>query len=303
MPDTHVKIVFEGQLRDGVSLETAKRNLAQLFKSEVSAIERLFNGQPVALKRGLIYSEADRYLKALHEAGIDARIESDPAISLTLEEVSLPSPYRTPVDPPEASPYAPPKAQVDTPVLRSELKVFSIHGRIGRLRYLAWSLVLIAVGALVASTCAAIMSVSLVAGGLLGTIAVIALAVVSIQMGVQRLHDIGWSGWFLLLNLVPFLGSFFPFVMLLMPGNATTNAYGAPPPPNTRAVKVLCGLWLVVIVLFIALTAFTGIASMTKELQGTVDLYEQSLPYDDDSGQSDNARPAPGTFFKGERSL
>lgn len=302
MPDTHFKIVFEGQLRDGVSLETAKRNLAQLFKSEVSAIDRLFDGQPVALKRGLIHSEADRYLKALHDAGIDAHIEPDPAISLTLEEVP-PSPYRTPVDPPEASPYAPPKAQVDTAALPSELKVFSIHGRIGRLRYLAWSLVLIAVGVLVASACAAIMSVSLVAGGLLSTVAVIALAVVSIQMGVQRLHDIGWSGWFLLLNLVPFLGSFFPFVMLLMPGNATANPYGAPPPPNTRAVKVLCGLWLVVIVLFILLTAFTGIAGMTKELQGTVDLYEQSLPYDDDSVPSDNARPAPGTFFKGERSL
>lgn len=303
MPDTHFKIVFEGQLRDGVSLETAKRNLAQLFKSEVSAIDRLFNGQPVALKRGLIHSEADRYLKALHEAGIDARIEPDPAISLSLEEVSEPSPYRTPIDPPDASPYAPPRAAVETPVLHRELKVFSIHGRIGRLRYLAWSLVLIAVGVLVASTCAAIMSVSLVAGGLLSTVAVIALAVVSIQMGVQRLHDIGWSGWFLLLNLVPFLGSFFPFVMLLMPGSATANPYGAPPPPNTRAVKVLCSLWLVVIVLFILLTAFIGIAGMTRELQGTVDLYEQTLPYDDDSAPSDNARPAPGTFFKGERSL
>lgn len=303
MPDTHFKIVFEGQLRDGVSLETAKRNLAQLFKSEVSAIDRLFNGQPVALKRGLIHSEADRYLKALHEAGIDARVEPDPAISLSLEEVSEPSPYRTPIDPPDASPYAPPKAAVDTPVLRSELKVFSIQGRIGRLRYLAWSLVWIGSALLAGLVCAAVMSVSLVAGGLLTTVTVIALAVVSIQIGVQRLHDIGWSGWFLLLNLVPFLGSFFPLVMALMPGNATANLYGAPPPSNTRAVKVLSGLWLVVIILFILLTVFSGIAAMTQELQSTVDLYEQALPYDDDSGASDNARPAPGTFFKGERSL
>ena len=302
MPDTHFKLVFEGQLREGVSLETAKLNLAQLFKSDVSAIDRLFNGQPVALKRGLIQSEADRYLKALHEAGIDARLEPDPAISLSLEEAGEPAPYRTPADPLEASPYAPPKAVVDRPAVSRELKVFSIHGRIGRLRYLAWSLVLVGAGLLVALLCAAVMSVSLVAGGLLSTVAVIALAVVSVQMGVQRLHDIGWSGWFLLLNLVPFLGSFFPFVMVLMPGNAGVNAYGAPPPPNTQAVKVLSGLWLVVIILFILLTVFSGIAAMTRELQSTVELYEQSLPYDDNS-QSDNARPAPGTFFKGERSL
>ncbi len=302
MTDTHFKLVFEGQLRQGVSLETAKLNLAQLFKSDVSAIERLFNGQPVALKRGLIQSEADRYLKALHEAGIDARLEPDPAISLSLEETGEPAPYRTPADPLEASPYAPPKAAVDTPVVSHDLKVFSVQGRIGRLRYLAWSLVLIGAFMLAASVCAAVMSVSLVAGGLLSTVAVIALAVVSIQMGVQRLHDIGWSGWFLLLNLVPLLGSVFPFVMVLMPGNAGANAYGAPPPPNTRAVKVLSVLWLVVIVLFILLTVFSSIAAMTEQLRGTIELYEQSLPYDDNS-QSDNARPAPNQFFKGERSL
>ncbi len=33
MAETHFKIVFEGQVRDGVEPEVAKANLARLFKS------------------------------------------------------------------------------------------------------------------------------------------------------------------------------------------------------------------------------------------------------------------------------
>jgi len=44
------------------------------------------------------------------------------------------------------------------------------------------------------------------------------------------------------------LGSLFPFVMLLMPGNRQVNRYGSPPPPNSRSVKILAALWLVLII-------------------------------------------------------
>jgi len=37
----------------GVESTTAKLNLAELFKSNVEAIEKLFTGRPVALKRDL----------------------------------------------------------------------------------------------------------------------------------------------------------------------------------------------------------------------------------------------------------
>jgi hypothetical protein len=47
--------------------------------------------------------------------------------------------------------------------------------------------------------------------------------IVSIQISVQRLHDIGWSGWLWLLNLVPFVGSFFRCLLVMaVPGNETT---------------------------------------------------------------------------------
>lgn len=87
MADSHFKIVFEGQVREGVELDTAKANLAGLFKSEPSAVQKLFSGQTVALKRGITYQDAERYLKALNDAGVEARIEPDIEISLSLDEV------------------------------------------------------------------------------------------------------------------------------------------------------------------------------------------------------------------------
>ncbi|RMQ48629.1 hypothetical protein ALQ04_01953 [Pseudomonas cichorii] len=301
MADTHFKIMFEGQLRTGVELETAKLNLARLFKSEPPAVERLFNGNPVSLKRGLSHTEAQRYIQALNDAGVEAHIEPDPEISLSLDEIDQPRPDRAPVEHAQASsPYAPPKADVTSDLPRySTLRIFSIQGRIGRLRYLAWSLALIAASLAATSICFAVLSVSLVGGGLLSTIAFAAFVIVSVQIGTQRLHDAGWSGWLLLLNLAPFIGGIFPFLMLLIPGNTGPNKYGAPPPPNSRAVKVLVGLGLVLLALFVTIMLNSGVEVLKRELETTASEYEQSLPYDDDSdsNEAQPAAPTPGKMF------
>lgn len=144
-------------------------------------------------------------------------------------------------------PYAPPRAQVAEPIPEfGELKPFSIRGRIGRLRYLAWSMVLslTALGLLLVA--GSIFAFSSLAGIPLMGLAIIGFLVVTVQLGVQRLHDIGWSGWLLLLTLVPVIGSIFPLVMLLAPGSKGLNRFGAAPPPNSSAVKILAGLGLLV---------------------------------------------------------
>ncbi|MGV8863754.1 MAG: DUF805 domain-containing protein [Pseudomonas sp.] len=293
MAETHFKIVFEGQLRTGVDIETAKLNMAGLFKRELSAVEKLFSGQPVALKRGLSQEQALHYLSALNDAGLEARIEPDPTISLSLEEIDEPTPYRAPEEPQhEASPYAPPRAQAGATWPEfGELKVFTVQGRIGRLRYLAWTLVLMVAIIAVTGVCAAILTSSLVGGGLLIAIAAIGFFIVSVQIGVQRLHDVGWSGWLLLINLVPFVGSLFPILMMVIPGNTGANQYGAPQPPNTTAVKVLASLWLAIIAILVVGAFVGGISTFESEVQSTASEYENILPYDDDN-DSDTAQPA-----------
>ncbi len=144
-----------------------------------------------------------------------------------------------------ASPYTPPKAQVTEPQPDyAELKVFSIQGRIGRVRYLAWSAAMSFAFMAVYVIAAIGLAISPIVGGILLTAVVIAALVVSVQIGVQRLHDLDWSGWLWLLLLVPIANFVIAILMLVVPGTPQANRFGPPPPPNSTAVKVLAFGWL-----------------------------------------------------------
>ncbi|MBD8390022.1 DUF805 domain-containing protein [Dysgonomonas sp. BGC7] len=62
-------------------------------------------------------------------------------------------------------------------------------------------------------------------------LAMLALLVPSIAVGVRRLHDIGKSGWMLLVCLIPFIGSIWLLIMLCTEGQKGDNEYG--PDPKT----------------------------------------------------------------------
>lgn len=303
MTQVRFKIVFDGELMPEVALETAKDNLARLFKSDPGRIGKLFSGASIAIKRGLGEHEADQYLAALHRAGAKARKEPEPAANLSLlataehpgapqsstldrEAMDCPkcghrqakasecsacgiiidkfiarqallaeNPHIAPSEQPGTagaanSPYATPRAVVAEALPEyGDLEVFSLEGRIGRLRYLAWSLLLMLAGLALFGVASMGFAISEIVGGILLAIVGIGLAVVSVQIGVQRLHDLGWSGWLWLLNLVPVVGGVFALLLLVVPGAAGANRFGPPPPPNSRAVKLLALLWLLVPVL------------------------------------------------------
>jgi uncharacterized membrane protein YhaH (DUF805 family) len=285
MSENRFKIVFDGALLPGVDVTTAKLNLAALYKSEVAAVERLFSGQTVTLKRDLSQADAQAYLQALTKTGIDARIETEPSIELNLADVHQHIPPGAALTTDPESPYAPPRAAVGEALPAfAPLKAFSFEGRIGRLRFLAWTmaltLVTLAVGSVLAVFGLALISTDstagLILGGMLVFILVVALAFVSIQFSVQRLHDIGWSGWLWLLNLVPFVSTFFPFVIMVMPGNATANRYGAPPPPNSTAVKVLSSLWIVFIAIVVIGALAGGITAIQDEYESAAETSYES---------------------------
>ncbi|KGD88321.1 membrane protein [Pseudomonas aeruginosa] len=159
-----------------------------------------------------------------------------------------------------ASPYTPPSAQVGDALPEfGELNVFTTNGRIGRLRYLGWSmamtlcfLVIMGLGFLLGET----------VGVAVTALASIAFIVIAVMIGVQRLHDLGWSGWLWLLNFVPFVGSVFGILMLVLPGSTGANRYGPPPPANSTGVKVLASLIILLpivgIIAAIALPSYQG---------------------------------------------
>jgi hypothetical protein len=67
-------VVFSGELLAGSDPAEARRRLAALFKSDAAAIERLFSGQPVAIKKGVNEGTAARYREAFRQAGAACQI-------------------------------------------------------------------------------------------------------------------------------------------------------------------------------------------------------------------------------------
>lgn len=289
--------MFDGALLPGVESTTAKLNLAELFKSEVEAIEKLFTGRPVALKRDLSRPDAETYLAALKNAGVDARIEAEQPVAFNLAETHETGSGASDFSRPATSPYAPPRAAVgdDLPEF-STLNVFTVNGRIGRLRFLAWTLVLsLALFAIVGALftvgvgiAAASPTAAIIIGSLLGLVLLVASVWMSVLITVQRLHDLGWSGWLWFLNLVPIVGSIFPILLIVLPGNAGANQYGAPPPRNSTAVKVLATLWLALLPLIFAAAVMLAMGGYLDQLETSVDSdYESSsMSTDEETDQS-----------------
>ena len=50
-----------------------------------------------------------------------------------------------------------------------------------------------------------------------------------VAAGVRRLHDVGKSGWWLFISLVPVVGSLVLLYFNVQPGEPQGNAYGPPP--------------------------------------------------------------------------
>ena len=68
--------------------------------------------------------------------------------------------------------------------------------------------------------------------GIFGVIWGLALLLPAIAVGVRRLHDLGKTGWWLLIGIIPVLGTLLLIYWLVQPGTRGSNEYG--PEPRVR---------------------------------------------------------------------
>ncbi|GAB4181413.1 MAG: DUF805 domain-containing protein [Calditrichia bacterium] len=68
-------------------------------------------------------------------------------------------------------------------------------------------------------------------GGILGFLYMIAVFIPSLAVSVRRLHDIGKSGWWMLLIFIPILGAIILIIFFIMDSQEGDNQYG--PNPKT----------------------------------------------------------------------
>lgn len=62
-----------------------------------------------------------------------------------------------------------------------------------------------------------------------GILSMIVLGPANICVTVRRLHDVNRSGWFIWLNLIPYIGSFILLYFLVQPSYNGENEYGPIP--------------------------------------------------------------------------
>lgn len=166
------------------------------------------------------------------------------------------------------NPYAAPKtnvARVDDGEDYGEIKIFSAQGRLGRVRYIGYSIGLSLVFSI-------LLGIAVVAAGPDAGVAVtiagyVVLVVISVMLTIQRAHDMNSSGWLALLLLVPLVNLLF----WVVPGTRGENRYGKQPPPNTAGVIVLACLvpivFVVGVVAAIAIPAYQDYAQRAAQAQ------------------------------------
>ncbi len=146
------------------------------------------------------------------------------------------------------SPYATPNAELGLGQAAefNDAGIFSFSGRIGRLRYLAYFAALYFIVSIIGGLFGFIIGLS---GGEVGEespVFLVFLALVylisiayTFILSRRRLHDLGWTGWWNLLHLIPIVNLIFWLVLIFKRGDETSNEYGNPASPNTLLIKIV----------------------------------------------------------------
>ena len=158
------------------------------------------------------------------------------------------------------NPYATPQAPLTTRGTDSggvgDLNIFTAAGRLGRIRYLMYTMGVGLVGGIIAM----LLFMIPVVGIFLGIAVYVGLMVITFLLTIQRCHDFNKTGWLSLIVLIPLVSLVFYF----WPGTKGENDYGHQPPPNSLAIKIgaflLLGLFVLSMLAAIALPAYQDYA-------------------------------------------
>ena len=162
----------------------------------------------------------------------------------------------------ENNPFNPPQASVDDDLNGVEskftLNLFSASGRIGRMRYLTYSIGLGMIVALVGGILSVFISPALF------VLTYVAMVYINIMLTIKRCHDFNVTGWLSLLILIPLAF----FVFLFIPGTNGANGYGRKTAPNGSTGIVLVTIFAAIFVIgILAAIAIPAYQSYTQRAQ------------------------------------
>ncbi|WP_444943587.1 hypothetical protein ACJJIK_19165 [Microbulbifer sp. ZKSA006] len=77
MSQSTYSLVFRGDLVAGFTAADVKASMARLFKSNPQAIEKLFSGRPLVLKKGVSLPQAQQFRASLAKIGAQVSIRDE----------------------------------------------------------------------------------------------------------------------------------------------------------------------------------------------------------------------------------
>lgn len=190
-------ILFFGEILPGHDALICRRQLQALLKCPAETMDTVFSGQRVSLRSGLDADAAERFRESLEEMGL--RVEVDPPL-----------------------PGVPTSTHGDSGMLG-----VGLEGRFGRRNFLMGGLVVINFSMLVSFAGAGLGD----AGALFYWLSLGLVVLYGLRGGVWRLHDLGFSGWWIVLTGLPYLASLIGVLLLVLPGKRGANAWGTPARP------------------------------------------------------------------------
>jgi len=188
-----------------------------------------------------------------------------------------------------SDPYAKPEADLAGANSQAtyQPKFLSTQGRIGRLRYLAYTtgasfllsilaiipiaLIFVAAGVTVSSFAKGEMGIAVtIIAILVSAVLYIAAIAIGFIYTKRRLNDLGQTGWLSLLLFLPIVNIILGIYILFFRGNAQSNQYGAKPVPNSAGVIILASLVILLYLLSIAaisIPAYQGYTLQSEQAQ------------------------------------
>lgn len=106
--------------------------------------------------------------------------------------------------------------------------LFSFEGRRNRKSYIYYALTMTAISIVLGLV---LVPIAVGTGGIGMILFVLFLPILvsSWAVGSQRCRDFGWSGWAILIAMIPYIGVLFALAILFIPGNQGDNRYGVDP--------------------------------------------------------------------------